>query len=362
MVAELRDVVASLRARLKWIQHGGTDGLPMPTAKRARPPQSVAAGGGARTNLVNQSAAASAAGPIGPRPSSAPVPRSAPPVDVASPDSDDPAVLARAAVENASRLAARTVLPTARPASRRPESPSAVAAAPVFQSGEMNYPELVSIPRGAEGLQKIREFVGDCRRCKLCHGRNQLVFGEGNAAPLLAFVGEGPGADEDRTGLPFVGAAGELLSKMIKAMGEHASKLGLPDLAARLSREQVYIGNVVKCRPPGNRVPEADEIAACGPFVAAQLVALNPRVIVALGRTPTQFLLRNNAPLGRLRGQFGDWNGTAVMPTYHPAYLLRTPSAKAQVWEDLKLVIMRLTEEFGHVQTSASPSLIERNP
>ncbi|HNF99761.1 MAG TPA: uracil-DNA glycosylase family protein, partial [Pseudomonadota bacterium] len=96
--------------------------------------------------------------------------------------------------------------------------------------------------------------------------------------------------------------------------------------------------------------------------VAAQLVALNPRVIVALGRTPTQFLLRNNAPLGRLRGQFGDWNGTAVMPTYHPAYLLRTPSAKAQVWEDLKLVIMRLAEEFGHVQTSASPSLIERNP
>ena len=133
VVAELRDVVASLRARLKWIQHGGTDGLPMPTAKRARPPQSVAAGGGARTNLVNQSVPASAAGPIGPRPSSAPVPRSAPPVDVASPDSDDPAVLARAAVENASRLAARTVLPTARPASRRPESPSAVAAAPVFK-------------------------------------------------------------------------------------------------------------------------------------------------------------------------------------------------------------------------------------
>jgi uracil-DNA glycosylase family 4 len=134
------------------------------------------------------------------------------------------------------------------------------------------------------------------------------------------------------------------LSKMIKAMGEHALKLGLPDLGARLSREQVYIGNVVKCRPPGNRVPEPDEIAACGEFISAQLRATQPQVIVALGRTPTQFLLENSAPLGRLRGQFGDWQGVPVMPTYHPAYLLRTPSAKAQVWEDLKLVINRLAE------------------
>ncbi len=226
----------------------------------------------------------------------------------------------------------------------------------------MNYPELAAVPRGAEGLRIIREFVGECRRCKLCHGRNQLVFGEGSATPWLAFVGEGPGADEDRTGLPFVGAAGELLSKMIKAMGEHALKLGLPDLAARLSREQVYIGNVVKCRPPGNRVPESDEIAACGGFISAQLDCLAPRVIVALGRTPTQFLLNNNAPLGRLRGQFGDWRGVPVMPTYHPAYLLRTPSAKAQVWEDLKLVILRLAEELGSSSPEATPPLIERNP
>ena len=268
-----------------------------------------------------------------------------PPDDLGPPRaSDDAAALARAAVESASRLAARSPAAAPRGAARRPTAASAPSAASPAPVGSVTYPELAALPRGAEGLRIIREFVGDCRRCKLCHGRNQLVFGEGSPTPLLAFVGEGPGADEDRSGQPFVGAAGELLSKMIKAMGEHALKLGWPDLGARLSREQVYIGNVVKCRPPGNRVPEPDEIAACGDFISAQLRATQPQVIVALGRTPTQFLLENSAPLGRLRGQFGDWQGVPVMPTYHPAYLLRTPSAKAQVWEDLKLVINRLAE------------------
>jgi DNA polymerase len=190
-----------------------------------------------------------------------------------------------------------------------------------------DYPELASLPHGEEGLRIVRDFIGDCRRCKLCHGRNQLVFGEG--------------------------AAGELLSKMIKAMGEHALKMGLPELASRLRREEVYIGNVVKCRPPGNRTPEPDEVSACGGFITAQLACLAPRVIVALGRTPTQFLLQNNAPLGRLRGQFGVFRGVPVMPTYHPAYLLRAPSAKAQVWEDLKLVISRLAECQSETQPMA---------
>ena len=141
-----------------------------------------------------------------------------------------------------------------------------------------------------------------------------------------------------------VGAAGQLLDKMIDAMGAEARKRGYADLSARLSRQAVYIANVVKCRPPGNRTPELDEMSACSPFLRRQLLALRPglRAIVALGRTPTQYLLRSTAPISGLRGQFAAWEGIPVMPTYHPAYLLRTPSAKRQVWEDLQKVIEAL--------------------
>ncbi len=331
--AELSQITSALRARLDWLRIGGVDGCPLPAQRPARsvPPVTRSAPvadmprSGAPSSF--QRPAAAAFHPNAPSPESAP--------------SDDPAALARAAVEHASRYATRPQSAAPRTAVRPAAADSATAKGP----SEIVYPELASLSPGENGLRVIRDFIGDCRRCNLCHGRNQLVFGEGNPAPWLAFVGEGPGADEDRTGLPFVGAAGDLLSKMIKAMGEHAQKLGFPELSARLSREQVYIANVVKCRPPGNRTPEADEIAACGGFVRAQLEVLRPRVIVALGRTPTQFLLQNAAPLGRLRGQFGDWHGVPVMPTYHPAYLLRTPSAKASVWDDLKLVILKLAEQ-----------------
>jgi DNA polymerase len=195
---------------------------------------------------------------------------------------------------------------------------------------------------GQPGLDLIREVLGHCQRCKLCHGRNHLVFGQGHPQPLVAFVGEGPGAEEDRTGLPFVGAAGDLLNRMINAMGEEARKRGYDEIAGRLRREQVYICNVVKCRPPGNRTPEQDEVGACGPFLRAQLGALRPKIIVALGRTPTHFLLSTGAPLTRLRGHFASYEGIPVMPTYHPAYLLRTESAKRQAWDDLKMVIEEL--------------------
>ncbi len=190
-------------------------------------------------------------------------------------------------------------------------------------------PEAASC-KGAEGLARIRKTLGDCRLCKLHHGRNQIVFGQGDPSARLVFVGEGPGAEEDRTGLPFVGAAGDLLNRMIAAMG--------------LKREQVYICNVVKCRPPGNRTPESDEVETCSPFLRAQLQVLAPKVIVALGATPTRFLLQTSAPMSRIRGKFTTYEGIPVMPTYHPAYLLRTPSAKKMVWEDLKEVMAKLNE------------------
>jgi uracil-DNA glycosylase family 4 len=177
-------------------------------------------------------------------------------------------------------------------------------------------------------LTEIRTDLGDCRRCKLHAGRTNIVFGVGDPAARLMFVGEGPGADEDEKGEPFVGRAGQLLTQIIKAMG--------------LEREQVYIANVVKCRPPGNRNPEPDEIEACSPFLHAQIASIGPAVIVALGKFAAQTLLQTETPISRLRGQFHSLNGVAVMPTFHPSYLLRNPAAKREEWADMKMVIKKL--------------------
>jgi len=182
-----------------------------------------------------------------------------------------------------------------------------------------------SQPPAVPGLEAIRGDLGDCRRCKLCTGRKQLVFGAGHPRARLLFVGEGPGAEEDLQGLPFVGPAGQLLTKMIGAMG--------------LKREDVYICNVVKCRPPGNRNPEPDEIAACEPFLRAQLKAIGPEVVVALGKFAAQTLLQDATPITRLRGQWRTYQGMKLMPTFHPAYLLRNPAEKKPCWEDLKAVM-----------------------
>ncbi len=181
---------------------------------------------------------------------------------------------------------------------------------------------------GLVGLRLVREELGDCQRCKLSRGRKNLVYGVGNPDAHLVFVGEGPGADEDEQGEPFVGKAGQLLTKMIEAMG--------------YGRADVYICNVVKCRPPGNRNPEPDEIAACEPFLKKQLGAIRPRMIVALGKFAAQCLLRDDTPIGRLRGNFRSYEGIALMPTFHPAYLLRDPSKKKEAWEDLKAVLAAL--------------------
>jgi DNA polymerase len=178
------------------------------------------------------------------------------------------------------------------------------------------------------GLLRVREELGDCTRCKLGRGRTKLVFGVGNAAAELMFVGEGPGEDEDLQGEPFVGRAGQLLTRMIEAMGYR--------------REQVYIANVVKCRPPGNRNPEPDEIEACEPFLRAQIEAIRPRVIVALGKFAAQTLLRDTSAISRLRGRWFEYGGVRLMPTFHPAYLLRSPNEKAKAWEDLQLVMNEL--------------------
>jgi len=177
-------------------------------------------------------------------------------------------------------------------------------------------------------LEAVRSEIGECTRCKLHKGRTHIVFGVGNPEARLMFVGEAPGEDEDLQGYPFVGKAGQLLTKMIEAMG--------------LRREDVYICNTVKCRPPNNRNPEPDELLACEPFLKGQLGAVKPEAIVTLGKFAAQALLREQTPITRLRGQWREYEGIPVMPTFHPAYLLRSPGEKGKVWEDLKQVMKKL--------------------
>ncbi len=179
-----------------------------------------------------------------------------------------------------------------------------------------------------DSLEKIRADIGDCTRCRLCQRRNNIVFGDGNARAELVFVGEGPGHDEDVQGLPFVGRAGKLLTQMIEAMG--------------LERRDVYICNVVKCRPPENRTPEKDEVAICSPFLLRQLDVIGPKAIVCLGSVAAQTLLNTNRSLSHFRGQWLDFRGAKLLATYHPAYLLRNPNAKGDVWKDLQKVMALL--------------------
>jgi DNA polymerase len=205
--------------------------------------------------------------------------------------------------------------------------PSVDASLPSAEASPSSEPRVVQIARGpSETLQAIRAEIGpDCSRCKLhTLGRRQVVFGVGNPDADLMFVGEAPGADEDAQGIPFVGRAGQLLTKMIAAID--------------LSRDDVYIANVIKCRPPENRNPEADEVETCEPFLFQQIDAIRPKVIVALGKFAAQALLQSQDPISRLRGRVYDFRGAKLIPTFHPAYLLRTPSSKRDAWEDLKRV------------------------
>ena len=207
--------------------------------------------------------------------------------------------------------------PQARPQPQPPQRPIPAAPQPTQANGAL------------KTLEQIRAELGDCKRCKLCQKRKNIVFGVGNPKAELVFVGEGPGENEDLQGEPFVGAAGELLTRMIEnGMG--------------LKRSDVYICNVVKCRPPGNRNPEPDEIAQCEPFLHAQIDSIRPKVIVALGKFAAQTLLRETTAITRLRGNWRTYRGIKLMPTFHPSYLLRSPDEKRKAWADLQLVMKEL--------------------
>ena len=228
------------------------------------------------------------------------------------------------AVENAP-----AALPVTRAPIASPPLPPKIAP-PVSTLPLVNATSLFEALDHVEGdtLERIREDRGDCTRCRLHKQRNKIVFGQGNPHAELVFVGEGPGHDEDVQGLAFVGRAGKLLTQMIEAMG--------------LTREQVYICNVVKCRPPENRKPEDDEVATCSPYLFRQLDVIAPKAIVCLGLTAAQALLKTKDSISRFRGEWFDYRGTKLLATYHPAYLLRNPNAKGEVWKDLQKVMAHL--------------------
>lgn len=260
----------------------------------------------------------------------------------------DPGAEARAAAP--ASLEAASAPPTA--SGEAATAPPTAGAAPVASArrSEPAPPEMAEPPsslapaldaasrsalRSAASLSVVRDVLGDCTRCGLHQGRQQIVFGVGNEQAEIMFIGEGPGADEDRRGEPFVGKAGQLLTRIIEnGMG--------------MSRSEVYIANIVKCRPPDNRDPQSEEVEACEPFLAAQIRVIAPKVIITLGKYASQTLLRTSTPITRLRGTWSEYQGTPVMPTYHPAYLLRNPAEKRPVWEDIQEVLKWLGRPLPH--------------
>ncbi len=219
---------------------------------------------------------------------------------------------------------------TTDPAWRKRTAESHPAPSTAHSSTSAQEHESTRAPEHASSLEEIRVEIGACTRCKLhTLGRTTIVFGTGNPNADLMFVGEAPGADEDEQGVPFVGRAGQLLTKIIEAID--------------LRREDVYIANVIKCRPPANRNPEQDEVATCEPFLFRQIDAIKPKVIVALGTHAAHTLLRTDVPISRIRGKQHEYRGAILIPTFHPAYLLRSPDRKRDVWEDMKLVKSLLT-------------------
>lgn len=207
------------------------------------------------------------------------------------------------------------------------------AAQPANEKQEPVLPAMFAPEPGADSLDRIAADIGDCRRCRLCEQRKSIVFGTGNGAARVVFVGEGPGADEDEQGLPFVGRAGQLLTQMIEGT---AAKEGIP-----IKRADVYICNVVKCRPPDNRTPLPDEMEVCGQFLFRQLMVIQPKAICALGSTAAKALLASREGITKLRGNWHKWREIPVMPTYHPSFLLRAynQNAKREAWEDLKKLL-----------------------
>jgi uracil-DNA glycosylase family 4 len=241
-----------------------------------------------------------------------------------------------AAVADETQAPARAADPVAPPRGRAQSHlfapPEAVRARTTAAAGVIWSPNPLDAGGAQAELDALLARIGDCTRCPLSRNRNRIVFGEGNPVARLALVGEGPGFEEDRTGRPFVGPAGQLLEKILSAMG--------------LDREQVYICNVVKCRPPQNRTPEDEEMRTCGQFLVKQLSIVRPRHILCMGGTATRYLLNTDQPMGRVRGRFFDHaeTGARIMPTYHPAYLLRNEQAKRLVWEDVQQVMAEMKQ------------------
>ena len=238
------------------------------------------------------------------------------------------------AIQTAPHVASEPTRPvfSEEPPLSQPKTPAPAKSALHFES--VIAPDDSSLFEVADKVQddtllKIQQDIGpDCTRCKLHKGRHTIVFGDGSPNAKLVFVGEGPGADEDAQGLPFVGRAGKLLTQMIEAMG--------------LQRKDVYICNVVKCRPPENRAPEPDEVAACSPYLLRQIDAINPKIVVCLGASAAKALLNTTRGISSFRGEWLEWRGRKLMATFHPAYLLRNPPAKADVWKDLQKVMAEL--------------------
>ena len=205
---------------------------------------------------------------------------------------------------------------------RRPETMVPVAA--VSQTTAIPVSGTTEACETTETLEAIQADIGDCQRCKLAPTRSTIVYGSGNPHAEIVFVGEAPGFDEDQQGLPFVGTAGQLLTRIIESIG--------------VKRDDVYICNILKCRPPNNRNPEPDEVLACSPFLKRQIAAIQPKIVCCLGKFAAQSLLRSAAPITRLRGEFHDIDGIRMIATFHPAYLLRSPEKKREVWEDMKAI------------------------
>ena len=289
------ELARALRQQLQWQQLLGADGAPRSTPEQRRA-------------LIQRIRQAKNPAPIVAQPSE----------QRRVPDRS-PVVAQRPAAEDGGQATAATATAPSSPAGDGPALRTEIAA----MMTQANPHEIAH-----DALRAVRDALGDCRRCKLHTGRMNIVFGMGNPAAELVFIGEAPGFHEDKKGEPFVGKAGHLLDKMIVAMG--------------LSRDEVYILNIIKCRPPGNRDPEPDEMAACEPFLVRQLEALRPKIIVTLGRFATQAILREDNGISALRGKWRSYQGVPVMPTFHPAFLLRNPAAKRPCWNDLQTVMKAL--------------------
>lgn len=294
---ELTSLVEDTRRHLEWLDDAGVTHLPVAHAEVDAPVFRSAPPGTARPAFLG------GGGPQ-PRPAPTPPPRPATPPVESAPSRPTPPV---------ESTPPRPQPPPPAPAT--PSPPAAAAAATPTVSAD-------------DRLRVIRAELGACRRCKLCEPRNTIVYGQGNARARVVFVGEAPGEEEDLSGVPFVGRAGQLLTKMIEGMG--------------LTRDEVYVTTIVKCRTPEDRRVEPDEVAACRPFVEEQLRAVQPKVIVALGAAAAHALLGTQESIVTLRHKWAKWEGIDVMPTFHPAYLLKAPAQKRPAWEDLKLVMGKL--------------------